>query len=393
MFRSLRFRMAASHAAVLAIIMLALGGGGYTLLARGLDRAATDDLRTAARAQVSRIVEEGHPIPPPDSDVPSTSAVQVAVFFPDGVRLGEQAEAQTWLRPGARPVEDLTVAGERVRLVTLPARRGNTLLATVVAARSLEPEERLLQRVRLLLLAGGAVAIGLSLVAGWWLAGRAVRPVQRAYDAQAGFAADASHELRTPLTFVRSGVEVLAERDPELGGQVLSEIDYLTGLTQRLLALARAESGELALDLHPIDLDEICRSAARRSEAASGTELALRGGAAVAVGDRVATEAALDAVLENVGMHGGGRAEVTWEVDGDRAVVSVADHGPGLPPELASRAFDRFARADPSRTRSTGGAGLGLSLARALVEAQGGAMWLEDTPGGGLTARIALPRP
>src|SRR5581483_9027763 len=169
MFRSLRFRMAASHAAVLAIIMLALGGGGYTLLARGLDRAATDDLRTAARAQVSRIVEEGHPIPPPDSDVPSTSAVQVAVFFPDGVRLGEQAEAQTWLRPGARPVEDLTVAGERVRLVTLPARRGNTLLATVVAARSLEPEERLLQRVRLLLLAGGAVAIGLSLVAGWWL--------------------------------------------------------------------------------------------------------------------------------------------------------------------------------------------------------------------------------
>jgi two-component system OmpR family sensor kinase len=71
----------------------------------------------------------------------------------------------------------------------------------------------------------------------------------------------------------------------------------------------------------------------------------------------------------------------------------VADHGPGLPPELASRAFDRFARADPSRTRSTGGAGLGLSLARALVEAQGGAMWLEDTPGGGLTARIALPRP
>jgi signal transduction histidine kinase len=391
MFRSLRLRIAASHASVLAVILLALGGSGLLLLSRDLDREATSQLLATARQQANRIGELGRPAPPPDSDVPSASATQIAVFTPAGSPVGEPTEVPVWLTPGTSPVRDLRVEGEPVRVVTLTAGSRSSPLALVVAGRSLEPEEHLLHRVRLLLLLGGLVAIGLSMAAGWWLAGRAVRPVQAAYEAQAGFAADASHELRTPLTFIRAGVEVLAERDPDLGGQVLSEIDYLTGLTQRLLYLTRAERGTLALERVPLDVGEICRSAGRRSRAASGTRLTLEGREVAALGDRVALEAALDAVLENVGIHGAGEATVRWEAIDGRAVVSVEDHGPGLPPELAARAFERFARADRSRTRETGGAGLGLAVARALVEAQGGQMWLERTPGGGLTAKIALP--
>jgi signal transduction histidine kinase len=391
MFRSLRFRMAASHAAVMAVILVGLGWAVIVLLSRNLDRAATSELLSSATTQANRIDEVGRPTPPQDSDVPSTAATQVAVFAPGGQIVGENAESPWWLRPSSQEVRNMTVAGEPVRVVTVLAVVAGEPLASVVAGRSLAPEQRLLHRVRLLLLFGGMVAIAVSMAGGWWLAGRALRPVQEAYDAQAGFAADASHELRTPLTFVRSGVEVLAEKDPELGGQVLSEIDYLVGLTQRLLLLARAESGAVTLDCEPIDLAEICRSAARRSEAASGTHLDVRGVASFALGDRVATEAALDAVLENVKIHGGGEAEIRWARENGRSEISVADHGAGLTPELAERAFDRFARADPSRSRSTGGAGLGLPLARALVEAQGGAMWLEETPGGGVTAKIALP--
>jgi signal transduction histidine kinase len=383
--------MAVSHAAVLAIILVALGGIGLLLLSRGLDRGATQDLFAAARQEADRIAESGRVTPPPDSDQPSKSATRIAVFDGSGALVGEPSETPAWLTPSTTPIRDVRVAGERVRIVTVTARREGIDLATVAAGRSLAPEERLLHQVRLLLLGGGAVAIVVSLLAGWWLAGRAAEPVERAYEAQAGFAADASHELRTPLTFIRSGVEVLAERDPELGSQVLSEVDYLTGLTSRMLALARAERGAVPLEREPVDLADACREAAHRSETASGNRLLLAGGAATALGDRIGVEAALDAVLENVAVHGGGEAVIRWRQDGASATIEIEDHGPGLPPELEERAFERFARADPSRSRSTGGAGLGLPLARALVEAQGGRMHLRPSRGGGLTATIELP--
>ena len=393
MFRSLRSRMAASHALVLTIILLALGFGLQLVLARTLDRSATDDLFALASGQAQRIEEVGNVIPPFDSDVPSAASSRMAVYqAPDDALVGEPSETPTWLRHYPADVTDLTVSGERVRVVTVPAVIAGRTVAWVAVGRSLVAEDRLVHRVRLLLLVGGALAIVASLVAGWWLAGRAVRPVERAYEAQAGFAADASHELRTPLTFIRSGVEVLAERDPELGRDVLSEVDYLTGLTQRLLLLARAERGAVTLERTTIDVTAACRSAARRSEGADANRLTLDGpNGLVACGDRVGMEAALDAILENVKVHGGGAAELRWRRDDGEAIVSVADHGAGLDADLADRAFERFFRADPSRARDTGGAGLGLALARTLVQAQGGRIWVEPTSGGGLTASIALP--
>ena len=77
-------------------------------------------------------------------------------------------------------------------------------------------------------------------------------------------------------------------------------------------------------------------------------------------------------------------------IDG-HARLTFADHGPGMAPEQRAAAFDRFFRADPSRAREQGGAGLGLALARELVAAQRGRMWLEATPGGGVTAVVELP--
>jgi two-component system OmpR family sensor kinase len=268
-----------------------------------------------------------------------------------------------------------------------------TTVAWVAAGRSLEPEEALVHRVRSLFVWGAVAALAAALAAGWWWAGRAVRPVEASYEAQAGFAADASHELRTPLAFIRAGVETLSQQDPPLAADVLSEVDYLTGLSQRLLQLARADRGQLQLERSPIDLAATCRSAVYRSTMAHGSHLSALGAESLSVpADRIALEAALDAVLENVARHGGGAAEIRWRVDGAReAVITIEDHGKGMPAEAHHRAFERFFRADPSRTRDTGGAGLGLALARALVEAQRGRMWLEPTPGGGLSASIALP--
>ncbi len=393
MFRSVRFRMAVSHGLVLAVILVVLGGGLQLILARRLDTEATDDLYAAASSQVERIREAGMPVAPVDSDVPSAASIQVAVYAaPTDTLVGETPEVPAWLRRYPNRVTDLEVTDERVRIVTIPAVVDGRTVAWVSAGRSLAAEDRLLGRVRLLLVLGGIVAVVASLGAGWWLAGRAVRPVEAAYVAQAGFAADASHELRTPLTFIRSGVEVLASRDPELGDQVLSEVDYLTGLTQRLLLLARAERGTVTLDRAPLDVPSACRSAADRSLRAHGNRLTLAGeDGVVALADRVGFEAILDALLENVAVHAGGEARMSWERRGQDAVVSIADHGPGIPAEHAGRAFERFFRADPSRARETGGAGLGLALARALAEAQGGRIWIAPTPGDGVTVKLALP--
>jgi signal transduction histidine kinase len=330
--------------------------------------------------------------PPPDSDVPSAAGTQIAVFDAGGAPVFEPAQPPpNWLRPYPSTVTDVYVQTEPVRVVSLPVVAEGRTVAWVVAGRSTIAEARLLHRVRFLLITGGILAVVASLGAGWWLAGRAVLPVQQAYEAQAGFAADASHEFRTPLTFIRSGVEVLAERDPALGADVLSEIDYLTDITQRLLSLARAEGGRDLKERVPVDVAAVCRSAVLRSEQVSRARVTVPSGECSAVGDPKGLEAALDAVLENVAVHGGAQAELSWIKDGAQVVVSVADHGPGIGAEHLGRAFDRFFRADASRTRDTGGAGLGLALARTLMTSQGGRAWITPTSGGGLTVHLALP--
>jgi two-component system OmpR family sensor kinase len=360
------------------------------LLARTLDRSITDQLRASAGGVAEHITEVGHPVPPPDSDIPSDAAIQLAVFTPDRMLVGEHAETPPWLQAG-EPVSDVVVGGQRVRVVTAPVTVGGATVAWVVAGRSTLAEDDLVHRVRTLLLAGSLLAVLASLAAGWWLAGRAVRPVERAYQARAAFAADASHELRTPLTFIRQGVEVLAAHEPALGDQVLDEVDYLARLSQRLLLLARAE-GAPALTLEPIRVDAPIRQAAERSERALGVDLDIQDvDGLTATADTTALEIALDAVFENVSRHGGGSATVRARRDDDEIVIDVADTGPGLAADLHARAFDRFFRADPSRARETGGAGLGLALARAWIDAQHGCVSLGPTPGGGLTVSIGLP--
>jgi len=151
MFRSLRVRIALSHALVLLVILVSLGVTLQYVLARTLDASVTRQLRTSAEGVAERIGEAGKPVPPPDSDVPSDAATQLAVYTPTGVLVGEHAETPSWLTPGGASINDLEVDGQRVRVVSIPVTIGGSTVAVVVAGRSMLAEDDLVHRVRTLL--------------------------------------------------------------------------------------------------------------------------------------------------------------------------------------------------------------------------------------------------
>jgi len=375
---------------VIAVVLVVIGTTGYFVIARSLDRDVTGSLISAASAEVDRIVESGRIVDPPDSDRPSATQTRIAVFTLTGRVRGEAADVPSWLRPHKERVVTSIASKERVRIVTMTASLNGTPAAIVVAGRSLSAEDKLLRELRWVLGLGGALAVLLAFGIGWVLAFAAAEPVRRAYETQERFAADASHEFRTPLAFLQSGLEVTAERDPELGGRMLREVSYLTDLTKRLLALARAD-GKERVELEPAELEPLCRRSIERTKGVT-VDLQCQDGAAALV-DPTLFEAALDALLENVAVHGGGRATLSCASDGDsRVSVVVADHGAGIGAALRSRVLEPFFRADPARSRGRGGAGLGLSLAAKLIAAQGGTLTLGETPGGGLTVTVSLPR-
>jgi signal transduction histidine kinase len=188
------------------------------------------------------------------------------------------------------------------------------------------------------------------------------------------FVADASHELRTPLAILKSELE-LALRDgrtaEELRAAVASgsdETDRLVQLADDLLVLARSDRGALALRSQRVEVTDLLEAVARRfrlpeNAVDSPDGLVLRG-------DRVHLEQALGNLVANALAHGAAPVLLSARMHGDRVELHVEDGGPGLPPEFAARAFERFSRADAART--SGGAGLGLAIVEAIAQAHGG---------------------
>ena len=214
---------------------------------------------------------------------------------------------------------------------------------------------------------------------------------------QREFVADASHELRTPLTSILANLELLeSELDGEqreIAGSALRSSRRMRRLVADLLLLARADAGRRS-PRRPLDLAAVVREAAAEAGAlASGHDVAVDAPAPVSV-EGVPDELhrlALN-LIENAVVHTPPGTPVTVSVraEGERALLEVADRGPGVPPALRARVFDRFARGGGDTT-SAGGSGLGLAIVRAVAEAHGGEVTLEDAKGGGARFRVELP--
>lgn len=214
------------------------------------------------------------------------------------------------------------------------------------------------------------------------------------------FTADAAHELRTPLAMMRTRVEVTLRSDRseavyrEALNDLLGEIDRLSGITDRLLMLARADAGTLAPNEESFDLPDLLEEVVDHWRSAGPGGVVLD--AKIPLDGRIRADRALlrlvfDNLLDNAYKHSprGGRVTLRVGRQNGSWVVDVTDQGSGIPADLRPLLFHRFARGDASR--SGGGAGLGLAICAAIVELHGGSIELVDRRRAGAAFRVSLP--
>jgi len=227
--------------------------------------------------------------------------------------------------------------------------------------------------------------------------------------AKNAFLADVTHELRTPLTVIKGTIETLedgalddAEGRQPLLASMERETDRLIRLVNELLVLTRADAGALRLNLQALDLAALARDRGERlTTLPSRRQVTVRvvpdqaGASAgcLVLGDPDRLAQVLDNLLDNAMRHTPDRSEVVVDLAraGDEVRCSVRDQGPGIPAEHIPFVFERFYRVDAARDRASGGAGLGLAIARALITAQGGRIGVESIEGEGARITFWLP--
>ena len=214
------------------------------------------------------------------------------------------------------------------------------------------------------------------------------------------FVADASHELRTPLAAIRAYAELFtrgADRRPDDLARAMSGItlqsERMSLLVDDLLLLARLDEGR-PLELKPVELERVVGEAVETAKTVEPDRpIELMVDHAVVLGDRERLRQIVDNLLSNARAHTPPATPVSvsvTRVNGD-ALIEVADAGPGMNDEQVERVFERFYRADPSRSRSNGGVGLGLSIVAAVANAHGGRVSARSEPGAGASFTITLP--
>ena len=227
--------------------------------------------------------------------------------------------------------------------------------------------------------------------------------LEASFEQMRRFTADVSHELRTPLTAIRSVGEVgLREKRSDeayrsIIGSMLEEVDRLAGLVDRLLVLSRAETGHVKLAVEAIDLRELAENVVSHlGVLAEEKQQSIRvetSGAPRCLGDRVMLRQALINLVDNAIKYSpvGGQISIRASESATGAVLDVTDNGPGIGAESPSMIFDRHYREQRVASGEVGGAGLGLSIAKWVVEVNGGELSLERGNGTGCTFRMTLP--
>ncbi len=411
-----RRRLAVTTLLLVGTLVVLLGAAAAVLGLRALDDAVDHALDQAATAEARRLVGE---VPAGGEDERDERSPQVSdTFFlvldPQGTVVQNPSSVPLGGLPDEAAVRAARTAGSDLRTVHVAA--GLVRLETVAIGAPSAPEgwvqagyvlalhdEQSRSLVVAIAAAGLLGLLGTALVA-FWITGRALVPIRRAFATERRFVADASHEIRTPTAIIRASAEVLGREGlvlpggRELADDIVAEADRLGRLVEELLALAASERGALAAERRPIDLAEVAAATVRRSgplAAEQGFVLAGPAGdlpALPVLGDRDRLVQLLLVLIDNAFRVSppGGHVAVTVARAGRRAQVAVADRGPGVPPDQRERIFEPFARL-PGGRREDRGSGLGLAIARQIAEIHGGTLTVDEAPGGGAHFVLELP--
>jgi heavy metal sensor kinase len=327
----------------------------------------------------------------------------------------------------------------------VPVRHGGSLVNIVRVGTSLQPLEETLHRLLIILLITMPLALLASLGGGWFLAGRALRPVEAitqaaeriaggdltqrlsvstaqdeigrlagTFNAMIGrleasfqqvrqFTSDASHELRTPLTVLKGETE-LALRRPRSADDYrlvlessLEEVDRMSRIVDELLFLSRADLGEIKMESRPVRLDQIFDDLKRQAEVL-GHEQAVHIVAGLSepvtiAGDDMRLRELLLNLLDNAIKYSprGGRVEMSLMKQNGAARLSISDHGIGMSREEQAHIFDRFYRTDAARAHTKKGTGLGLAICKWIVDAHHGTIDVDSEPNKGSVFTVTLP--
>ncbi len=342
--------------------------------------------------------------------------------------------------------ETLGHGEEAVRLLNYPVRLdGNRGVVLIEAAAPSDPVEDSLLRLGETLAAGVIVALMAAGTGAWIVVGRTLRPIDQlamdaqrisshnlherlaatetdseigrlvstlndmvsrlevSFESQRRFTADASHELRTPLTILRGQIEVALARArsvEEYQAVIRSaseEIDRMDCIVNDLLMLARADAGQVALELEPVALDQVCQTvvdhfaqlAAHKHQSLEAVKLER----VVMIGDASRLHRMVSNLVDNAIKYTADGGAICLELQQDKAnaQLKVKDTGCGMPEPQINRIFERFYRIDKGRSRDLGGSGLGLAIVHWIAEAHHGAIQVESKPGHGSAFTVTLP--
>ena len=210
------------------------------------------------------------------------------------------------------------------------------------------------------------------------------------------FLSTAAHELKTPLAVVKACAQLMQRRgqgDPAVLEVVGRQVDRMARMAQQLLDVSRSRLGGAELQLERFDLGALLAEVAAELQAEARGRLVVDPAPAAVMGDRERIARVISSLLGNAIRFspGGGDVQATLALRGPDAVVSVRDHGLGIPRERQARIFERYYRAHAGTAHDYGGLGVGLEVSRAIVARHGGRIWFESDPGQGSTFSFSLP--